>query len=66
MHVHARKAECECKFWVNADLYAIEEAWSYSLTPRLRREIRKIIFDHLDLIAEEWHKVIEGHRNAKD
>lgn len=52
MHVHARKGEAECKFWLRPRLFEIEEAWSRRLTPRLRREVRKIIFDHFDLITE--------------
>jgi hypothetical protein len=55
-HVHVRKAETECKFWLKPDLYEIEEVWSSNLTPRLRREVRKIIFTHFDLIMEEWEK----------
>ncbi len=66
MHVHARKAESECKFWLRADIYEIEEAWCYNLTPRLRREVRKIIFDHFDLIAEEWNSHFGGSYNAND
>lgn len=56
IHVHARKADCECKFWLNPVTYEIMEAWSYNLSPPLRREVRKIIFDHFDLIAEEWRR----------
>jgi len=63
-HVHARKAECECKFWLNPQVYEIDEAWSYNLTPRLRREVRKIIFNHFDVIAEEWTRHFEGRPNA--
>ena len=56
MHVHARKGDAQCKYWIRPELYEIEEAWSYNLTPRLRREARQIIFNHLDLIAEEWNR----------
>lgn len=66
MHVHARKAETECKFWLKAEVYEIEEAWSYNLTPRLRREVRKIIFDHFDVITEEWRKYFTGRHDAND
>ena len=66
MHIHARKAESECKFWLRTDTYEIEEAWSYNLTPRLRREVRKIIFDHFDLIVEEWNSHFGGQRNANN
>jgi hypothetical protein len=56
MHVHARKGETQCKYWVKSDFYEIEEAWSHNMTPRLRREVRKIIFDHFEYIVGEWNK----------
>jgi hypothetical protein len=40
--------------WLNTDVFEIEEAWSFNLTPRLRREVRRIIFAHFDLIIERW------------
>ncbi len=55
VHVHARKADAECKIWLRADTFEVEEAWSHGLTPHLRREIRRIVFDHFDLIVEEWN-----------
>jgi hypothetical protein len=60
IHVHACKGEAECKYWLRPDFYEIEEAWSNNLTPRLRREVRKIIFDHFDLIMGEWHNSFGG------
>jgi len=66
IHVHARKAEAECKYWIRSGLYEIEEAWSYNLTPQLRREIRRIIFDHLELIVRKWLKSFGGKSNAKN
>ena len=65
MHVHCRKAEAECKFWVRPEEYEIEEAWAHNLTPALRREVRKIVFDHMDLIAEEWNRRFGG-RESED
>ena len=66
VHVHACKGESECKMWLRTDIYDIEEAWSYSLSPRLRREIRKIVFDHFDLIVDEWNRYFGGGHNAND
>jgi len=63
-HVHATKAEAECKLWLRSETYEIEEAWSHRLTPRLRREIRKIVFDHFDLILDEWNRHFEGESGA--
>ena len=55
IHVHARKGDAECKLWLNVDAFDLEEAWEYNITPRLRRELRKIVFDHFDMIVEEWN-----------
>lgn len=66
MHIHARKGDAECKMWLVAEDYNVVEAWSYNLTPRLRREIRKSVFEHFDLIVEEWKRHIESQRDASD
>lgn len=66
VHIHCRKGDAECKYWLRPDLYEIEEAWSYNVTPRLRREVRKIIFDHFDLIVEAWEKCFRGKRDANN
>ena len=66
VHVHARKAEAECKMWLRTDTYEVEEAWSHNMAPRLRREIRKIIFGHFDLILEEWDRYFGGRQDARD
>jgi hypothetical protein len=56
MHVHARKAETECKSWIKYYFYEIEEAWSHNLNPHLCR----IIFDHFDLIVGKWRQSFGG------
>ena len=56
IHVHARKGDAECKYWLRVDIYDIEEAYAHNMTPRLEREIRKIIFDHFELIVESWNR----------
>ena len=56
VHVHAEKGDAECKMWLRTDIYDVEEAWAHNLTPRLRREIRRIVFDHFDLIVDEWKR----------
>ena len=37
----------------------IKEAFSYNFTPATKREIKKIIYQHFDLIVEEWSKHFE-------
>jgi hypothetical protein len=55
-HVHARKGGAECKFWLRREVYDIEEEWAHGLTVQLRREIRRIILQNLDLLLEEWDR----------
>jgi hypothetical protein len=66
VHVHATKGGGECKFWLRQELYDIEEAWSHGLTPRLRKEIRRIIFENFDLILEEWQGRFGEQDHAED
>jgi hypothetical protein len=66
IHIHAQKAETECKFWLKVDIFDIGEEWSHRLSPRLRREIRKIIFDHFELIVDEWNRFFGVGNDAED
>lgn len=54
VHIHAEKAEMECKFWLHLDTFEISEAFAYGITPSARREIRKIIFQHFEYLVNEW------------
>jgi hypothetical protein len=56
MHVHARKGDAECKFWLHPDEFEIEEDFEHGLTPRLRREVRRIIYEHFDEICRAWQE----------
>lgn len=57
VHIHAEKGDMECKFWLLVEDVEILEAFSYNLTPTARKEIKKIIYQHFDLIVEAW----KGH-----
>jgi len=56
IHIHARKAGMECKFWIDVNAYDISEAYSFGLKVKDKREIRKIIFDHFNYIVDQWNK----------
>lgn len=45
----------ECKFWLLIDEIEIREAFSFNLTPTAKKEIKKIIYQHFDLIIESWN-----------
>ncbi len=56
-HIHARKGDMECKYWLNADQFDIEQAYSYNVTLAEQRQIRRIIFDNFDYLLEEYRRV---------
>ncbi len=54
IHVHAQKGDTEVKYWIKETAYDIEEANSYNLSAKDRREIRKLLFDHFEYIISKW------------
>ena len=54
IHVHCKKGDCECKFWLNVETFDLEEAFSCNLSVRDKRDIKKIIFEHFDYIVDQW------------
>ena len=57
MHIHAEKAERECKYWLDADAFEIRQAFAHNLSPRDTREVRQIIFQNFDYLVAEWRRV---------
>lgn len=55
IHVYAEKGDMECKFWLVVDEVEIMEAFSYNLNPSAKREIKKIIYQHFDIIVDSWN-----------
>lgn len=54
IHIHCRKGEMECKYWLDTATFDLEEAHSYNMASNDKREIKKIIFEHFDYIEEQW------------
>lgn len=44
----------ECKFWLLVEEVEIKEAFSYNLTPTAKKEIKKIIYQHFDILIDAW------------
>jgi hypothetical protein len=59
-HIHARKGDAECKYWLYPEVYDIGEAYAHNLNPAARRGIRKIIFDHYEYIFSEYETLHKG------
>jgi hypothetical protein len=56
IHIHCRKAEKECKYWLDRKNFDVEEAFSYRMTGKDKREVKRIIFEHFEYIEGEWDK----------
>ncbi len=52
LHVHARREERTCKFW----LEPIGLARNHGFSARELNEIRKLIEENVDRIIEAWHE----------
>ncbi len=61
IHVHCRKGDMECKYWLDIDNFNINEDHSFNMSPKGKRQIRKIIFEHFDYIVEQWQE-LQGRR----
>jgi hypothetical protein len=56
VHVHCKKGALECKYWLDEEAFDIQEAFSFGLSARDKKQIRKIIFEHFDYIIEQWNE----------
>ena len=59
IHVHCRKGGMECKYWLDVDNFDIQEAYSYEMSPRDKKQVRQIIFQHFDYITDQWREFQE-------
>ena len=56
IHIHCRKGNMECKYWLDSEKFEISEAYAYDMNNKARREIRKIIFHHFEYLEEAWNE----------
>jgi hypothetical protein len=56
MHVHAEKGDMECKYWILVDEVEIKEEFAYNVSPTAKKEIKKIIYQHFDILVAAWNK----------
>jgi hypothetical protein len=52
MHVHVRREQMTCKFW----LQPVVLSTNHGFSPRELNVIRRIIVDHIDRIIEAWQE----------
>lgn len=56
IHIHCKNGDKECKFWIDVENFDIQEAFALNLSPRDKRQIRKIIFEHFEYIVDQWQE----------
>jgi len=56
IHIHCRKAEKECKYWLDRGNFDVEEAFSYRMNGKDKRDVKRIIFEYFEYIEREWDK----------
>jgi hypothetical protein len=44
----------ECKYWILVDEMDIKEEYSYSMSAKDKREVRKIVFQNFDMLIDAW------------
>jgi hypothetical protein len=54
IHIHCRKGDMECKYWLMTEYFGLEEAFAFNMAARDKRDIRKIIFEHFEYIEQQW------------
>jgi hypothetical protein len=55
IHIHAEKGDMECKYWILVDELDIKDEYNFNMSPKDKREIRKIIFENFDMITDSWN-----------
>ncbi|MCI0469303.1 MAG: DUF4160 domain-containing protein [Nitrospirae bacterium] len=53
-HVHCKKADMECKYWLDPENYALEEAYAYNMNNKDKRDVKRIIYEYFEYIESEW------------
>jgi hypothetical protein len=56
IHIHCRKGDMECKFWLDSENSDVIEVFSYNMNNRDKREIIKIVYEYFEFIESEWEQ----------
>ena len=56
IHIHCRKAEKECKYWLDRKNFDVYEAYVYNMNNKDKRQVKRILFEYFEHIENEWDK----------
>ncbi len=60
IHIHCRKGDMECKYWLDRENFGLQEAYCYNMGGKDKREVKKIIFEYFEFIETEWDRFQKG------
>ena len=60
IHIHCRKAEKECKYWLDVDNFDVIEGYSFNMNNKDKRIVKKIIFEYFEVIEKYWDDFQKG------
>jgi len=61
-HIHVKKGDSECKFWLHPQNFDIEKEYLYNMSPADTRLVRQIIFENFDYLVSEYLACQRGER----
>jgi hypothetical protein len=59
IHIHCRKAEKECKYWLDPENFDVKEAYTFNMNNKDKRQVKKMIFEYFEYIENEWNQFEE-------
>jgi hypothetical protein len=59
IHIHCRKAEKECKYWLDPENFDVKEAFTFNMNNKDKRQVKKMIFEYFETIESEWNQFVE-------
>jgi hypothetical protein len=54
IHIHGRKGDKECKYWLDIKNFDIRPAFCFNMNNKDSRQVIKIIFEYFEFIEEQW------------
>ena len=51
----------ECKYWLDLENFDLDEAFAFNMSPKDKRQIRKIIYENFEYIAQQWDEFQGRH-----
>jgi formylmethanofuran dehydrogenase subunit A len=60
IHIHCRKAEKECKYWLDVDNFDVIESYTYNMNNKDKRIVKKMIFEYFEVIEKSWDDFQKG------